>query len=81
MGIKEVRKKFPDYKISYIPKKDYLKGITGTRMKKRTQTSYDEVFISRKEDKYYLLYPTRGHFTGSFDSRQKTINWFKNGGR
>jgi len=81
MNIKEIIKKFPDYKISYIPKKDYLIGITGTRMIKRTQTSYDELFIARKKDEYYLLYPTRGHFTGSFKSRQSAIDWFKNGGR
>jgi len=33
MKIKDVREKFPEYKISYLNKKDYLVGITDSSVK------------------------------------------------
>ena len=80
MKIKDVREKYRDYKISYIPKKDYLIGIT-EKFKKRRQDLYDEVYIARKDSKYYLLYPVTNNFTRCFKNRKNTIDWFKNGGR
>jgi predicted RNA-binding protein with EMAP domain len=95
MKIAEVRKKYPDLKISYLPKKDYLYGIddnnsiyriTKTVSDKlnypRRKDKYNEVFLAKnKESKHYLLYPYQNFKTGSFNRRQEAINYFRNGGR
>jgi ribonuclease HII len=85
MKIKEVRNLYPKYKISFLPKKDYLIGIDDSKTlayKKRRKDLYNEVYIAKdNEDKYYLLYPTNNSITGSFINRQKAIDWFKKGGR
>ena len=77
-GIKEVRENFPQYNISYIPKKDFLLGF---RPIVKDDWKYEEVFISSKNRKYWILYPSTGHMTGSFKSKIEAVNWFKNGGR
>ena len=81
MKIKDVREKFPEYKISYLNKKDYLVGITDTKIKKRREDLYEEVFIASNNRKFYLLYPSGNNFTGSFKNKNEAVNWFKNGGR
>lgn len=85
MKIEEVRNLFPNYKISFLPKKDYLVGINDKKSlikKKRRKDLYDEVYLANDgEGKHYLLYPVSRNLTGWFDTRQKAIDWFKNGGR
>lgn len=82
MTIKEVRLKYPELKISYLPKKDYLIGITDTKTMKQRKDDYDDVFIAKESrNKYYLLYPSRDWLTGSFLTREKAIEWFRKGGR
>jgi len=82
MDIQEARKKHKGHTISYLPKKDYLIGITPDNPKlPRSKYEYNNVYLARKDDKHYLLYPEDSSFTGHFESREKAINWFKNGGR
>jgi hypothetical protein len=85
MKISEVRDKYSDYIVTYFPKKDYLYGINDDNSRFKTESRkdiYSEVFIAKdKDNKYYILYPVSESLTGSFSSRQKAIDWFKNGGR
>ena len=81
MKIKEVREKYPDYKISYIPKKDYLIGINRSKIYRRRKDKYEEIFISSKKRKYWILYIDTGFMTGGFKSKKDAIAWFRNGGR
>ena len=83
MKIAEVREKYPNYKVSYLPKKDYEEGIRPRfRVKFLNETKYDEVFLAKnKEGKHYLLYPDRDFMTGFFKTRHEAIDWFKHGGR
>lgn len=83
MKIAEVRKKYPNYKISYLPKKDYLEGIKPRfKVKFINETKYDEVFIAKIDNRnHFLLYPHRDSMTGSFLTREKAIDWFRKGGR
>ena len=95
MKIAEVRKKYPDLKISYLPKKDYLYGIddnnsiyritktvSGKLIYPRRKDKYNEIFLAKNsEGKHYLLYPYKNFKTGSFETRQRAIDWFRNGGR
>lgn len=80
MGIKEVREKYIDYKISYIPKKDYMIGITDN-IKVRRKDKYEEIFISSNKNKYWILYINTGFMTGHFKSKKEAVAWFRNGGR
>lgn len=81
MTIKDVRVKYPQYKISYLPKKNYIIGVDPKRTNIRMNIQYDEVFIARHDNEYYLLYPHTNNLTGSFDTREKVIEWFAKGGR
>lgn len=81
MKIKEVRGKYPDYKISLMPKADYEIGITDTKINKRRKDKYEEIFIASNKRKYWLLYPNIGNMTGSFKSKKEAVAWFVNGGR
>jgi hypothetical protein len=82
MNIKEVKEKYPRLKISHLPKKDYLIGITDTNYKIHRKDNYDDVYIAKNETTYYyLLYPIKDLLTGSFKSKQRAINFFKKGGR
>lgn len=83
MKINEVREKYPNYKTSYLPKKDFIEGSKdrlGVRIINKTK--YDEVYLAKVDDNnHYLLYPNTNHLTGAFANRQKAIDWFKHGGR
>lgn len=46
MDIKQVRAKYPDYKISHMPKAEYEIGITDNKIKKRRKDKYEEIFIA-----------------------------------
>ncbi len=82
MTIKEVRLKYPKLKISYLPKKDYLIGITDSKTMKHRKDEYGDVFIAKEcRNEYYILYPSTNWLTGSFLTRGKAIEWFKKGGR
>ena len=81
MKIKDVREKYTDYKISYIPKKDYLIGITDNKIKVRRKDKYEEIFISSNKNKYWILYTNTGFMTGHFKSKKEAVAWFRNGGR
>ena len=82
MQIEEVKEKYPNLKISYFPKEDFLIGITDTKYKKRRKDLYEDVYIAEDDkNEFSLLYPSRNWFTGSFKTKQKAIEWFKNGGR
>ena len=82
MNIGVVREKYPDFKISFFPKEEFLIGITDTKYKKRRKDKYKEVYLAKDgKNLYYLLYPSRNWFTGNFVTREKAIDWFKNGGR
>ena len=81
MKIKEVREKYPNVKISYLPKKDFEIGLTDTILKIRRKDKYENVYIAREGKKYYILYPVSNFMTGSFITRRKAIDWFKLGGR
>lgn len=83
MKIKEVKEKYPDYKISYIPKKDFLIGIseTATTIKVTSEDTYEDIFIARKKNKYWILYINRNFMTGHFNSKREAVTWFRKGGR
>jgi uncharacterized protein YlbG (UPF0298 family) len=81
MKITQLRTKYNDYKISYIPKIDYVIGITDTKLKKRRKDLYKEVFILSKKRKYWILYTNTEHMTGYFNSKKEAVKWFKDGGR
>jgi len=81
MKIKEVRERYSAYKISYIPKRDYLIGITDSVYKVRRKDKYEEIFISSLKNQYWILYPTQNFMTGSFKSKKEAVDWFKMGGR
>lgn len=84
MKIKEVRENYPNHKISYLPKKDFLKGsidkFKGVRIINKTK--YNEVYLAKdNNNKHFLLYPYTNNLTGGFKTREKAIDWFRNGGR
>jgi len=88
MEIEKVRKKYPEYRISYVPKADFKVGnvdkILESGKRKITikmEMPYEEIFIASKKRKYWLLYTERDWMTGSFKSKKKVVQWFKNGGR
>jgi len=81
MRIDEVRQKYPEYKISYIPKVDFEIGLTDTILTRRRQDVYEETFISSNKGKYWILYINTGSMTGHFKSKKEAVAWFRNGGR
>lgn len=81
MNIKQVREKYPDYKISYMPKAEYIIGITDSKIGKRRKDNYKDVFIASNKQKYWLLYTNTGDMSGYFESKKKSVTWFANGGR
>jgi len=81
MKIDEVREKYPEYKISYIPKSDFEIGLTDRLLKVIGKDIYEETFISSKNRKYWILYIKNGFMTGSFNSKKEAVTWFRNGGR
>lgn len=81
MKTKEAKDKYLGYKISRIPKKDFIVGITQVTTKKGRQDKYENVFIASKENNFYLLYVDTNWFTGPFPNKSRAIGWFRNGGR
>lgn len=81
MNIDEVRQKYPEYKISYIPKADFEIGLIDTIRKVRRKDIYEETFISSNKGKYWILYINTGFMTGHFKSKKEAVAWFRNGGR
>ena len=82
MKIQEVRKKYPEYKISYMAYNDYLAGMkerfSGVI---RNDIKYEEIFVASKDKKFWLLYLDCRGMTGHFESKQKAVDWFIHGGR
>lgn len=82
MKIQEVRLKYPKFKISYLPKKDFIEGSKDRLgVKIINKCEYHQVYLAKFNNNYFLLYPDTNHLTGKFNTREKAINWFRKGGR